>query len=378
MSKSGKPGPYKRRKIDPPGMKGGMKAADLLDGYFLAYNSARLKESAKLLVSKILEPDVTVGVSISGALTPAGLGAGVLIPLVKAGFIDYIVSTGANLYHDIHFGIGYDLFESSPFVDDVDLRKRKLIRIYDIVFDQDVLLDSDAYVRKVCRQPEFQKEMGTTELHWLLGKYVAETEKKLKLKDRSLLAACYRADVPIFTPAPGDGTIGMNVAAAALTGSALRLDMNRDIFESAAYVHDAKKAGGKSAVLILGGGTPKNYILQTEPFIQEILYVNERGHDYFIQITDARPDTGGLSGATPNEAVTWGKVDPEQLPDSIVCYTDSTIAAPLLAQYMLTRHKPRALRRLYRRRDEVVEALMKAGAKQSKRIFGVEKRMAGR
>ncbi len=378
MSKSGKLGPYKKRKIDPPGMKGGMKAADLLDGYFLAYNSARLKESAHLLVNKVLEPDVTVGVSISGALTPAGLGAGVLIPLVKAGFIDYIVSTGANLYHDIHFGIGYDLFESSPFVDDVDLRNRKLIRIYDIVFDQDVLLDSDAYVRTVCRQPEFQKEMGTTELHWRLGKYVAETEKKLKLKERSLLAACYRADVPIFTPAPGDGTIGMNVAAAALTGSSLKLDMNRDIFESAAYVYDAKKSGGKSAVLILGGGTPKNYMLQTEPFIQEILYVNERGHDYFIQITDARADTGGLSGATPNEAVTWGKVDPEQLPDSIVCYTDSTIAAPLLAQYMLTRHKPRKLKRLYRRREDVVQALMKAGSKQAKRIFGVEKRMEGR
>ena len=378
MSKSKGLGPYKKRKIDPPGMKGGMKAADLIDGYFLAYNSARLKEAAQLMVKKARAPDVTVGISLSGALTPAGLGAGVLIPLVKAGFVDYIISTGANLYHDIHFGIGYDLFESSPFVDDVDLRDRKLIRIYDIVFDQAVLLDSDAYVRRVCRQPEFQKEMGTTELHWLLGKYVAETEKKLKLKERSLLAACYRADVPVFTPAPGDGTIGMNVAAAALTGSALKLDMNRDIFESAAYIYDAKVRGGKSAVLILGGGTPKNYMLQTEPFIQEILYVNERGHDFFIQITDARADTGGLSGATPGEAVTWGKVDPDKLPDSIVCYTDSTIAAPLLAQYMLTRHKPRKLKRLYKRRDEVVEMLMKAGAKQAKRMLSVEKRMAGR
>ncbi|NUN47399.1 MAG: deoxyhypusine synthase [Candidatus Brocadiae bacterium] len=377
MAKQDGTGPYKKRKIDPVGIRRGISAADLIDGYYLAYNSARLKEAAQLLVKKVLEPDVTVGVSLSGALTPAGLGAGVLIPLIEAGFIDYIVSTGANLYHDIHFGIGYDLFESTPFVDDVDLRKRKLIRIYDIVFDQDVLLDSDAYVRRVCRQPEFQKTMGTTELHWLLGKYVDATEKALGMKRRSLLAACYRADVPIFTPAPGDGTIGMNIAAAELTGSALKLDMTRDICESAAYVYDAKASGGKSAVLILGGGTPKNYMLQTEPFIQEILYVNEKGHDYFIQITDARADTGGLSGATPNEAVTWGKVDPEQLPDSIVCYTDSTIAAPLLAAYMLSRHKPRALKRLYRRREAVVGALVKAGARQKKRILGVEQRMAG-
>ena len=373
-----KASPYKGRKIDPAGITAGMSAADLLDGHFLAYNSARLRESAHLLVKKVLAPDVTVGVSLSGALTPAGLGAGVLIPLVKAGFIDYLVSTGANLYHDVHFGIGYDLFAGSPFVDDVDLRKRKLIRIYDIVFDQSVLLDSDAYVRAVCRGAEFQKEMGTTELHWLLGKYLAATEEKLGLKDRSLLAACYRNDVPVFTPAPGDGTIGMNVAASCLTGSRLKLDMNRDIFESAAYVYDAKASGGKSAVLILGGGTPKNYLLQTEPFIQEILYVDERGHDYFIQITDARADTGGLSGATPSEAVTWGKVDPEQLPDSIVCYCDSTIALPLLGAYMLDRHKPRKLKRLYRRRDEVVEALMTAGAAQAKRIIGVEKRVAGK
>lgn len=375
---AGKRSPYKKRKIDPPGMGPGISAADLLDDYFCAYNSARLKEAAHLLVKKVLEPDVTVGVSVSGAMTPAGLGAGLLIPLVKAGFIDYIVSTGANLYHDIHFGIGYDLFESSPFVDDVDLRKKKLIRIYDIVFDQDVLLDSDAYVRALCRGPEFQKEMGTTELHWLLGKYVAATEEKLKLKERSLLAACYRYDVPVFTPAPGDGTIGMNVAAAALTGSKLKLDMNRDIFESAAYVYDAKASGGKSAVLILGGGTPKNYMLQTEPFIQEILYVDERGHDYFIQLTDARPDTGGLSGATPAEAVTWGKVDPEQLPDAIVSYCDSTIAFPLLTAYMLSRHKPRPLKRLYRKRDEVVYKLMHAGSLQAKRMIGVEKKMAGK
>jgi deoxyhypusine synthase len=370
--------PYKKRKIDPAGMKAKVSAADLVDGYFHAYNSARLKEAAQLLVKKVLDPDVTVGVTLSGALTPAGLGAGVLIPLVKAGFIDYIVSTGANLYHDIHYGIGYDLFESTPFVDDVDLRDRKLIRIYDIVFDQDVLLDSDAYVRRVCRAPEFQKSMGTTELHWRLGKYVAATEKRLGLRERSLLAACYKADVPIFTPAPGDGTIGMNIAAAELTGSKLRLDMAQDIFESSAYVYDAKKAGGRSAVVILGGGTPKNYALQTEPFIQEILYVNERGHDYFIQLTDARPDTGGLSGATPAEAVTWGKVDPDQLPDSIVCYVDSTVAFPLLSAYMLSRHKPRKLKRLYRTRDAAVARLKAAGMKQAKRIFGVEERMAGK
>jgi deoxyhypusine synthase len=106
-------------------------------------------------------------------------------------------------------------------------------------------------------------------------------------------------------------------------------------------------------VLLLGGGSPKNFVLQTEPQIQEVLGLPEKGHDYFIQVTDARPDTGGLSGATPSEAVSWGKIDPTQLPDTVVIYSDTTIAAPLLAAYLLCRHEPRPLKRLYDRRDEM-------------------------
>ena len=127
--------------------------------------------------------------------------------------------------------------------------------------------------------------------------------------------------------------------------------------ETAAYVFDAKTSGGKSAVVLLGGGSPKNFILQTEPYIQEVLRLPEAGHDYFFQVTDARPDTGGLSGATPREAVSWGKVDPDRLPDAVVCYADTTIVLPLLTHYALSHHRRRRLRRLYRRRGKMVEAL---------------------
>src|SRR5471032_1111584 len=116
----------------------------------------------------------------------------------------------------------------------------------------------------------------------------------------------------------------MNVAAKALEGNKLLLDVNADVNETAALVWDAKASGGKSGVWILGGGSPKNFLLQTEPQIQEVLGLEEAGHDFFLQVTDARPDTGGLSGATPQEAMTWGKVDPEQLPDTVTCYLDST------------------------------------------------------
>src|SRR5207244_6619879 len=116
----------------------------------------------------------------------------------------------------------------------------------------------------------------------------------------------------------------------------------------------AKREGLTSSVFILGGGSPKNFVLQTEPQIQEVLGLDEKGHDYFLQFTDARPDTGGLSGATPAEAVSWGKVDPEKLPDAVVCYIDSTLALPLLTAYALAKRKPRKLKDLYPRREEML------------------------
>jgi deoxyhypusine synthase len=149
----------------------------------------------------------------------------------------------------------------------------------------------------------------------------------------------------------------MNVAERALAGSKLRFDVSADVNETAAIVLDAKRGGGKSGVLILGGGSPKNFVLQTEPQIQEVLGIDERGHDYYLQVTDARVDTGGLSGATPGEAVSWGKVDPDKLPDAVVCYTDSTIALPLLASYALASRKPRPTRRLYEKRDGLMSRL---------------------
>jgi deoxyhypusine synthase len=152
----------------------------------------------------------------------------------------------------------------------------------------------------------------------------------------------------------------MNVAELWLDGRGPRIDVARDVNETAAIVYDAKRDGQNSGIWILGGGSPKNFVLQTEPQIQEVLGIDERGHDYFLQVTDARPDTGGLSGATPAEAVSWGKVDPDQLPDTVVVYSDSTIAAPLLAAYALTRHEPRPPRRLYDRREALVGALRAA------------------
>jgi deoxyhypusine synthase len=343
--------------INPVAVTGRMTAADLIDTSFLAYNGRRLRDACRLFAEKMLADDTVVGMSLTGALTPAGLGMSCIIPLIENGFVDWMVSTGANLYHDTHFGLGLKMFQGSAEADDIALRKAGVVRIYDIFFDYRVLLSTDAFFREIARQPEFQRAMSTAEFHYMAGRYVAERERVLKLDRRSLLAAAYKHALPVYTSSPGDSSIGMNLAALELEGYELRIDPLTDVNETAAIVYAAKSAGMKSAVFILGGGSPKNFVLQTEPQIQEVMGVAEKGHDYFLQVTDARPDTGGLSGATPNEAVSWGKIDPERLPDSVVCYVDSTVALPLITAYALARRKARKPRRLFEQRDAMMEKL---------------------
>jgi deoxyhypusine synthase len=348
------------KRIRPKNITGKEKVTELIDETFLAYNGARLKEGCQLFRDKMLESDVTIGMSFAGALTPAGMGCSSIVPLIKAGFVDWLVATGANLYHDMHFALNYPVHVGSYKIDDTDLRNNDIVRIYDVLLGySDCLMATDEILRNILIQPEFQKEMGTAELHYLIGKYCAEWERKAGIKDVSVLAAAYRAGVPCYTSSPGDSTIGMNFAGVELRGNKLRINPSIDVNESTAIVLAAKRSGGKSAVVLWGGGSPKNFMLQTEPQIQEVLRIKEYGQDYFLQVTDARPDTGGLSGATPSEAVSWGKIDPDRLPDAVVCYTDTTIAMPLLTHYALATRKPRKLKRLYDQRGKMVKALTK-------------------
>ena len=345
------------KRIAPPPIAPGIAAADLIDQTFLAYNGGRLREAARLLAEKMLAGDVTIGLTLTGALTPAGLGRSCLIPLIEGGYVDWIVSTGANLYHDTHYALDLPLHQGSPSIPDPLLRDAGVVRIYDILFDYRVLLDTDAFYRELMRAEPFQRSMSTAEFHGLVGKALIERQQALGVGNASVLAAAAAAACPIYTSSPGDSSIGMNVAALALEGGKLVFDVNADVNETAAIVLDAKLRGGQSGVWILGGGSPKNFILQTEPQIQEVLGIDERGHDYFLQVTDARPDTGGLSGATPGEAVSWGKIDPDRLPDAVVVYGDSTLVLPMLVAYVVTRAPKRPLKRLLDRRAALLEQL---------------------
>jgi deoxyhypusine synthase len=343
-----------------------------------AYNGGRLRAACQLLRDKYSQEDVTIGVSIAGAMTPAGLGPSTIIPLMNHGFVDWITATGANMYHDMHFAFNMPLYRGTHNVDDADLRDKGVTRIYDILFDyQDVLMETDKILRKIMLRPEFQKEMGTREYYHHLGKVINEYEKKNNLGQVSVLAAAYRNGIPVFTSSPGDSTIGMNIAGLELLAEAsglqkkfkLKINPSIDVNESTAIILNAKQyEKGKTGVILIGGGSPKNFVLQTEPQIQEVLMIPEAGQDYDINITDARPDTGGLSGAPPSEAASWGKIDPTKLEETVTGYIDSTVAFPLMVAYVLQTTKPKKLKRLYDRGDELQQKLIKSYLKNNKEV----------
>lgn len=348
-----------RARIRPAPLRADVGVADLVDQAFMAYNAARLREACEVLTKRVLQPDVTVGWTLSGALTPAGLGGSCLVPLMRHGWVDWLVATGANLYHDLHHALDMPLHAAKPNLDDRALKEHGLVRIYDIVMPYEVLLSTDRFVRTWAESLS-GASVSTPRLHYALGEAVAEARRARALPHPTLLETAAELSIPVFCPAPGDSSIGMNLAALAMRGQGPRIDVAQDVNLSAAIVWHAKKAGGKSAVVVVGGGTPKNFALQTEPHLQEVLGLHEAGHDFMIQITDARPDTGGLSGATPSEAVSWGKVNPEALDRTVVVYLDATVALPLLTVYLLQRATPRRPSRLLENEASLLDELAEA------------------
>jgi deoxyhypusine synthase len=358
-----------------------VKLIDNLD----AYNGGRLRAACHLLRDKYSQKDVTVGLSLAGALTPAGLGPSAVIPLMNHGFVDWITATGANMYHDLHFAFNLPMYRGSHLVDDADLRKKGVTRIYDILFDyEDVLMETDRRLRSILVRPEFQKEMGTREFYHHLGCILDEYERKNRLGEVSVLAAAYRNGIPVFTSSPGDSTIGMNVAGLELLAEAaglrnffkLKINPTLDVNDSTAIILNAKRyERGKTGVILIGGGSPKNFMLQTEPQIQEVLMIPEVGQDYDINITDARPDTGGLSGAPPSEAASWGKIDPTKLEETVTAYLDVTVAFPLMVAYVRQTTRPKKQKRLYDRGRELHAKLTESYLENNREVEQLKKLM---
>ncbi len=344
---SGKPIKYYRPTGSP-------QVKQLIDEGFQAFNAGRLNEACQIFSEKMLAPenDTTIGLTIAGALTPAGLG-GCIIELMERGLVDFLISTGANLYHDLHYALNFTLRRGSPFLNDVELYEEGVIRIYDVLFPASVLLETDLYIREFLVRSGLNGPIATSELHYRLG--LDLLERFPGCEEHSVVARAAKCGVPIYTSSPGDSSLGMNIAYHELmNGSGLMIDPNKDVNEVCAVV----LAGKQNGCVILGGGSPKNFYLQAQPTLWEVYGIPKGGNDYFIQITTDQVVWGGLSGATPAEAVSWGKVNPGVLPDTVVAYVDSTIAFPLFCEYALASpNATRPRKELLTRRDDLVAAL---------------------
>ena len=326
----------------------------LIDEGFQAFNAGRLSEACEIFANKMLDADhdTTIGLTIAGAMTPAGLG-GCVIEMMERGLVDFVISTGANLYHDLHYALNFTLHRGSPFVDDRDLYEEGVIRIYDVLFPASVLLETDAYIRDFIVRSGLNEPISTSEFHYQLGCDLLKRHPGCE--EHSVVANAAKAGVPLYTSSPGDSSIGMNIAYHELMNdSRFMIDPNKDVNEVCAIV----LAGKQNGCVILGGGSPKNFYLQAQPTLWEVYGIPKGGNDYFIQITTDSVVWGGLSGATPSEAVSWGKINPGVLPDTVVAYCDSTIAFPLFCEYAVGSANGRRTRKeLVHKRDQLVATL---------------------
>src|SRR6188508_1931168 len=338
--------------------RGSADIKHLIDEGFQAFNAARLGEACRIFTDKMLLPeyDTTIALTLAGAMTPAGLG-GCVVELMERGLIDFVISTGANLYHDLHYALNFTLRRGSPFLDDRDLYAAGVIRIYDVLFPATVLLETDEYIRAFLKRSGMNGPVSSAEFHYRLGQDLIK--QRPGCEEYSVVARAAALGVPIYTSSPGDSSIGMNVAWHELmNGSKLMIDPNIDVNEVCAII----LAGKKNGCVILGGGSPKNFYLQGQPTLWEVYGIPKGGNEFFIQITTDQVVWGGLSGATPSEAVSWGKVNPGVLPDTVVAYCDSTIAFPLFCEYAVgSKYGTRKRKNLYHQREALVADLRRQG-----------------
>lgn len=328
-----------------------MSISDLVDVYAgSGFNARKLGEAARLYKTMI-DDGAVICLTISGALTPVGFG-GIIKDLIEYGFVDWIISTGANIYHEDHFAWGLPVKQGSHDVDDARLYENEIVRIRDVYIKfYETLEAEDQIIQKM-----FGDEKGlesspftTAEFCNVMGKASSE---HAKYPERSFVSAAYKYDVPVYVSTLKDSSLALNLAAHRLKGRTYNLDFAREILEQAAILYDSEKSG----IVELGGGVPKNTAQQTGPLLDQILRRNDGGHDYIIQITDARPDTGGLSGATLQEGKSWGKIQDAHSGIATV-YADTTIAFPVLALYAISNCKPRKPKRLYGRIGKMYERL---------------------
>jgi deoxyhypusine synthase len=336
----------------------GLKPADvksvvsLIEGFDKsgAYNAGRLAESCRLY-ERMIKNGATIALTLAGAFTPTGFG-GYINSAIEKGLVDVLISTGSNLYHDIHLALNLPIYQGTSNVDDEILLKEGIVRIYDLFLPNETLFESDRFVQDAVREynEKVKGPISTAELHYILGKKLLETAPRA---EESVLATAAKYYVPVYTSSPGDSSIGMNTAKLKLENLGVIVDPDIDVLETTAIIFNSKKNG----VIVLGGGSPKNFYFQTQPMLDQILNIGKGGHDYVIQVSVDVPQYGGLSGATLQEAVSWGKIRPREVINKVTVYSDITIAAPLLFSYILARDCKKEPKRIYLHREDWIQKM---------------------
>ena len=325
-----------------------MSVSDLVDVYAASgFNGRSLGNAAKTYLDMI-RSGTTICLTVSGALAPVGFG-GIIKSLIERGFVDWIITTGANVYHEDHFAWGLPVKQGHHHVDDTILYQNEIVRIRDIYIKFYETLEAQDQVVQNYFGDMLDEPFTTAEFCNHMGRLSLENAPH---PEYSFVCSAYRNAVPVYVSTLKDSSLALNLAAHRLEGKPYSVDIAREVLEQAAIVYNSDSSG----ILELGGGVPKNTAQQTGPLLDQILRRQDGGQDYIIQITDARPDTGGLSGATLQEGKSWGKVqDPRR--GMVTVYADATIAFPILALYAMSNHEPRKPRRLYERLGEFYDNL---------------------
>lgn len=359
--------------ISPISIARGMTVTELVDDVFdgMGYNAKRLAEACHLFKTMI-DDNSTVCLTLAGAMSPVGLGGGI-IKMIENGFIDWIVTTGANTYHDLHFAYGLPVHQGDFTADDNELADNDVVRIYDVFIDMErTLIAQDKIIQtltqKAIEKNQLPEKYSTAHYYKMLGKGVLETSK---YPERSFIASASKHDIPVFVPAFADSSVGMGtsylpIIACAKSGSKKLVPQDfvdpsptMDALESAAIVHHSMINNVSRGVLEVGGGVPKNFLQQTAPMISQILGMECPGENYVVQVTVDRPDPGGLSGATINEGKSWGKI-PKAGEGNVVPYLDSTVGVPIIFAYALENCKPRKLKRFGKILPDITQEMVEA------------------
>ncbi len=305
-----------KRPVKPLEVKVNQKTSGLLQEMGRTAFQGKNLSLALQIWQQMLKEETTIFLGLAGALIPAGMRR-IFVYLIQNRFIDCLVSTGANLFHDLHETLGFNHWQGYHFVDDVALKKEGIDRIYDVFAREKEFVESDLYIMRFGRSLKVKRPLSTREFFSHLGKQLLKDAR-----EEGIITAAYRAGVPIYCPALGDSSIGIALAMER-NNQALLFDILADVRETAFIAAQSKATG----VIFLGGGTPKNFIQQTE-VTANMMGLKVPGHQYAIQVTTDAPHWGGLSGCTFEESQSWGKISEKAR--KVTLYCDSTIALPIL------------------------------------------------